>query len=125
MDRAIKRGDLVYLNFDPIIGSEQGGPRPAVVIQNDIGNKHAPTVIIAPVTSKTKKTNLPTHVKLTSKCLERNSMVLLEQIKTIDKSRIESYIGTLSEPQNHKPIFTSLCREHEGSIRKNGKDYSR
>jgi mRNA interferase MazF len=95
MDRAIKRGDLVYLNFDPIVGSEQGGPRPAVVIQNDIGNKHAPTVIIAPITSKTKKANLPTHVKLTSEHLERNSMVLLEQIKTIDKSRIESYIGTL------------------------------
>lgn len=88
-----------YLNFDPIIGSEQGGPRPAVVVQNDIGNKHAPTVIIAPVTSKTKKTNLPTHVKLTSKCLERNSMVLLEQIKTIDKSRIESYIGTLTDEE--------------------------
>lgn len=99
MDRAIKRGDLVYLNFDPIIGSEQGGPRPAVVVQNDIGNKHAPTVIIAPVTSKTKKTNLPTHVKLTSKCLERNSMVLMEQIKTIDKSRIESYIGTLTDEE--------------------------
>ena len=96
MDRAIKRGDLVYLNFDPIVGSEQGGPRPAVVIQNDIGNKHAPTVIIAPITSKTKKNNLPTHVKLTSEQLERNSMVLLEQIKTIDKSRIESYIGTLN-----------------------------
>ena len=90
MDRAIKRGDLVYLNFDPIVGSEQGGPRPAVVIQNDIGNKHAPTVIIAPITSKTKKANLPTHVKLTSEHLERNSMVLLEQVKTIDKSRIES-----------------------------------
>ena len=96
MDRAIKRGDLVYLNFDPIVGSEQGGPRPAVVIQNDIGNKHAPTVIIAPVTSKNKKSNLPTHVKLTSQFLERNSMVLLEQVKTIDKSRIESYIGTLT-----------------------------
>ena len=55
MDKAIKRGDLVYLNFDPIVGSEQGGPRPAVVVQNDMGNKHAPTVIIAPVTSKNKK----------------------------------------------------------------------
>ncbi len=99
MDRAIKRGDLVYLNFDPIIGSEQGGPRPAVVVQNDIGNKHSPTVIIAPVTSKTKKTNLPTHVRLTSKCLERYSMVLLEQIKTIDKSRIASYIGTLTDEE--------------------------
>ena len=59
MDKAIKRGDLVYLNFDPIVGSEQGGPRPAVVVQNDMGNKHAPTVIIAPVTSKNKKSNLP------------------------------------------------------------------
>ena len=99
MDRAVKRGDLVYLNFDPIIGSEQGGPRPAVVVQNDVGNKHAPTVIIAPITSKNKKTNMPTHVKLISQFLERNSMVLLEQIKTIDKSRIESYIGTLTDEE--------------------------
>ena len=99
MDRAVKRGDLVYLNFDPIVGSEQGGPRPAVVVQNDVGNKHAPTVIIAPVTSKNKKSNLPTHVKLTSQFLERNSMVLLEQVKTIDKSRIESYIGTLTDEE--------------------------
>jgi mRNA interferase MazF len=99
MDRAVKRGDLVYLNFDPIVGSEQGGPLPAVVVQNDLGNKHAPTVIIAPVTSKNKKSNLPTHVKLTSQFLERNSMVLLEQVKTIDKSRIESYIGTLTDEE--------------------------
>lgn len=99
MDKAIKRGDLVYLNFDPIVGSEQGGPRPAVVVQNDMGNKHAPTVIIAPVTSKSKKSNLPTHVKLTSHILERNSMVLLEQLKTVDKSRIDSYIGTLSDEE--------------------------
>ena len=62
MDKVIKRGDLVYLNFDHIVGSEQGGPRPAVVVENDMGNKHAPTVIIAPVTSKNKKSNLPTHV---------------------------------------------------------------
>ena len=99
MDKAIKRGDLVYLNFDPIVGSEQGGPRPAVVVQNDMGNKHAPTVIIAPVTSKNKKSNLTTHVKLTSHILERNSMVLLEQLKTVDKSRIDSYIGTLSDEE--------------------------
>lgn len=99
MDKAIKRGDLVYLNFDPIVGSEQGGPRPAVVVQNDMGNKHAPTVIIAPVTSKNKKSNLPTHVKLASHVLERNSMVLLEQLKTVDKSRIDSYIGTLSDEE--------------------------
>lgn len=99
MDRAIKRGDLIYLNFDPIVGSEQGGPRPAVVVQNDIGNKYSPTVIIAPITSKAKKTSLPTHVDLTNKCLEKNSMVLLEQIKTIDKSRIESYIGTVSDDE--------------------------
>lgn len=99
MDRAVKKSDLVYLNFDHIVGSEQGGPRPAVVLQNDVGNKHAPTVIIAPVTSKNKKSNLPTHVKLTSHFLERNSMVLLEQVNTIDKSRIESYIGTLTNEE--------------------------
>ena len=96
MDISIKRGDLVFLNSEPIVGSEQSGPRPAVVVQNDIGNKHSPTVIIAPITSQSKKTKQPTHVKLTSECLERNSMVLLEQIKTIDKSRIESHIGALN-----------------------------
>ena len=112
MDKAIKRGDLVYLNFDPIVGSEQGGPRPAVVVQNDMGNKHAPTVIIAPGTSKNKKSNLPTPVKLTSHILERNSMVLLEQLKTVDKSRIDSYIGTLSDEEMKmidKALRTSLA----------------
>ena len=88
MDRAIKRGDLVYLNFDPIVGSEQGGPRPSVVIQNDIGNKHAPTVIIAPVTSKNKKSNLPTHVKLTSQFLERNSWCCLSRSRLLTNQEL-------------------------------------
>ena len=95
----IKRGDIYYADLSPVVGSEQGGIRPVLIIQNDIGNRHAPTVIIAPITSKTKKSNLPTHVKLTSKCLERNSVALLEQIKTIDKTRIEDYIGTLADEE--------------------------
>ena len=74
---------------------------------NQTKYRHAPTVIIAPITSKTKKSNLPTHVKLTSKCLERNSVALLEQIKTIDKTRIEAYIGTLSDDEM-KPIEKAL-----------------
>lgn len=120
MDKAIKRGDLVYLNFDPIVGSEQGGPRPAVVVQNDMGNKHAPTVIIAPVTSKNKKSNLPTHVKLTSHILERNSMVLLEQLKIVDKSRIDSYSKAMRfrhrwcqnnrlQPCRFSPVHVHIC----------------
>lgn len=99
MNNEIKRGDLIFINSDPFVGSEQSGERPAVVIQNDIGNKHSPTVIIAPITSKNKKTNMPTHVQLTTKELEKNSMVLLEQIKTVDKSRICSHIGTLSDEE--------------------------
>ena len=95
----VRRGDVYYADLRPVIGSEQGGVRPVLIIQNDIGNKHAPTVIIAPITSKNKKSNLPTHVKLTSHILERNSMVLLEQLKTVDKSRIDSYIGTLSDEE--------------------------
>ena len=95
----IKRGDIYFADLRPVVGSEQGGIRPVLIIQNDMGNKHAPTVIIAPVTSKNKKSNLPTHVKLTSHILERNSMVLLEQLKTVDKSRIDSYIGTLSDEE--------------------------
>lgn len=99
MDNSIKRGDLVFLYADSIVGSEQSGDRPAVVIQNDTGNKHAPTVIVAPITSKNKKLDIPTHVQVTTKQLEKNSMVLLEQIKTVDKSRISSRIGALSDEE--------------------------
>lgn len=93
------RGDMFFADLSPIIGSEQGGRRPIVVIQNNIGNQHSPTVIVAAITSRiATKTKLPVHVELPCGLgLEKNSIALLEQIRTIDKSRLEDYIGKLNE----------------------------
>lgn len=95
MERAILRGDLYYANLNPVVGSEQGGIRPTLVIQNNTGNKHSPTVIVAAITSKVK-TQLPTHISLSGiPSLEKDSIALLEQIRTIDRARLKEYIGTL------------------------------
>ena len=90
----IKRGDIFYADLSPVIGSEQGGVRPVLVIQNDMGNKHSPTIICAAVTSKMNKAKLPTHIELDAKKyhLIKNSVVLLEQIRTIDKQRLKDFI---------------------------------
>lgn len=93
----IRRGDLVVADLSPVVGSEQGGLRPVLVIQNDIGNRFSPTVIVAAVTSQIEKSKLPTHVELSAKVfgLTRNSVVLLEQVRTIDKRRIQQKLGRL------------------------------
>ena len=93
----VKRGDVVLVNFEPVRGSEQGGIRPSLVIQNDIFNKHSPTTIVAPITSKLFKKEYPTNVliKKEDSRLSRDSTILLNQIKTIDKSRIVKIIGVL------------------------------
>lgn len=93
----IKRGEIYYADLNPVIGSEQGGVRPIVVLQNDVGNKYSPTVIAAATTSKLTKAKLPTHIELSrdTSPLPRDSVVLLEQIRTIDKSRIKEKIGEL------------------------------
>lgn len=90
----IKRGDIFYADLSPVIGSEQGGVRPVMIIQNDIGNRHSPTVICAAITSKMNKAKLPTHVEIdANKCnLVKNSVVLLEQVRTIDKQRLKDFI---------------------------------
>ena len=90
----MKRGDVYYADLRPVIGSEQGGIRPVLIIQNDIGNKHSPTVIIAAITSKMNKAKLPTHIELSAKQyeMERDSVVLLEQLRTIDKTRLKDKI---------------------------------
>lgn len=94
----IKRGDVFFADLNPVRGSEQGGMRPVLIIQNNIGNRHSPTVIIAPITSKLKKNSLPTHVGLPLDIgLPAKSMVLLEQVRTIDKSRLGSYIVSLDD----------------------------
>lgn len=93
----IKRGDVFYADLSPVIGSEQGGIRPVLIIQNDIGNKYSPTVIVAAITSQINKAKLPTHVEISgNECgLAKDSVVLLEQIRTIDKKRLREKIGHL------------------------------
>ncbi len=95
----IKRGDMYYADLSPVVGSEQGGVRPVLIIQNDIGNKYSPTVIAAAITSQTNKNRLPTHIKLSSQTfgLMKNSVVLTEQIRTIDKSRLMEKIGQVDD----------------------------
>lgn len=92
----VKRGDLFYADLSPVLGSEQGGVRPVVIIQNEAGNKYSPTTIIAPITSRRNKTKLPTHVQIGASekyGLPKDSMILLEQIRTIDKQRLQDKIG--------------------------------
>lgn len=94
-EREIKRGDIYHADLNPILGSEQGGYRPVLIIQNNTGNKYSPTVIVAAITSQ-PKTKLPTHVPLKGIVgLEKHSVVLLEQLRTIDKRRLDDYVGTL------------------------------
>ena len=93
----IRRGDVYYADLRPVVGSEQGGIRPVLIIQNDIGNRHSPTVICAAITSKMNKAKLPTHIELTGRSvgLTKDSVILLEQIRTIDKSRLKEKMGRL------------------------------
>ena len=95
----IKRGDIFYADLRPVVGSEQGGIRPVLVIQNDIGNKYSPTVIVAAVTSQINKSKLPTHLELDAKDfgLSKDSVVLLEQVRTIDKSRLREKLFHFDE----------------------------
>ena len=95
----IKRGDIYYADLSPVIGSEQGGLRPVLIVQNDIGNKYSPTVIAAAITSQINKTKLPTHIELYAENfgLAKNSVILLEQIRTIDKRRLKEKMGHLDE----------------------------
>ena len=97
MERIIKRGDIYYAELNPVIGSEQGGTRPVLIISNDIGNKHSPTVIIAAITSRVHtKAKLPTHTPVSDyEGLDKDSVILLEQIRTIDKQRIKQYMGMM------------------------------
>ena len=95
----VKRGDIFYADLSPVIGSEQGGIRPVIIIQNDIGNKYSPTVIVAAITSQINKAKLPTHVEISSEeyGLNRDSVILLEQIRTLDKKRLKEKIGHMTE----------------------------
>ena len=93
----VKRGDIYYADLSPVIGSEQGGVRPVLIVQNDVGNKYSPTVIAAAITSQRDKTNLPTHIRVNTEGsgLAKDSIVLLEQVRTIDKQRLMERMGCL------------------------------
>ena len=93
----IKRGEIYYADLSPVVGSEQGGVRPVLIIQNDIGNRYSPTVIAAAITSQHDKTKLPTHIQVTAivSGLAKDSIVLLEQVRTIDKQRLKEKMGCL------------------------------
>lgn len=91
----IKRGDIFYADLNPVVGSEQGGIRPVLVVQNNVGNRHSPTVIIVPISSVRKK-NLPVHIRIRCSELPENSTILAEQIRTIDRSRLRKYVGSLN-----------------------------
>lgn len=101
MDSNVKRGDIFYADLSPVVGSEQGGTRPVLIIQNDVGNRHSPTVIAAAITSQTGKARLPTHINITGSAvgLTKDSVILLEQIRTIDKRRLREHMGHLDENQ--------------------------
>lgn len=132
-DRNVRRGDIYHADLDPVFGSEQGGYRPVLVIQNNIGNKYSPTVIVAAITSK-EKMKLPTHIAVPEmEGLEKDSVVLLEQLRTLDKRRLENYVCTLDRTEMEKinkairrstgipkiiekPLVVSLCRICAGNF---------
>ncbi len=97
----VKRGDIFYADLSPVVGSEQGGTRPVLVVQNDVGNKYSPTVIAAAITSRINKAKLPTHIEIDAARygLSKDSVILLEQVRTIDKKRLREKIGRLDDVQ--------------------------
>ena len=106
----VKRGDMFYADLSPVVGSEQGGIRPVLIIQNNLGNKYSPTVIAAAITSQTNKNRLPTHIELgeNTSGLKSNSVVLTEQIRTIDKSRLKEKIGHIDDSRIISKVNNAL-----------------
>ena len=104
MTNGVRRGDIYYADLSPVVGSEQGGMRPVLIVQNDTGNKHSPTVIAAAITSQINKARLPTHIELQANTygLSKDSVILLEQIRTIDKRRLKEHMGRLDEEMMSK-----------------------
>ncbi len=104
MTNSVRRGDIFYADLSPVVGSEQGGLRPVLIVQNDVGNRYSPTVIAAAITSQINKARLPTHIELGAQSygLSKDSVILLEQIRTIDKQRLKERMGTLDEKLMNK-----------------------
>lgn len=115
----IKRGDIYYADLSPVVGSEQGGVRPVLIVQNDVGNRYSPTVIAAAITSQRDKTKLPTHIEVASTTcgLSKDSIVLLEQIRTLDKKRLKERMGRLDDPSMNEidqALSISFGLDHTG-----------
>lgn len=106
----IKRGEIYYADLSPVVGSEQGGVRPILVVQNDIGNKYSPTVIVAAITSQINKAKLPTHIELKSGDfgLQKDSVILLEQLRTLDKKRLREKVGEIQDFNVIKKVNDAL-----------------
>lgn len=100
----VRRGEIYYADLSPVVGSEQGGMRPVLIVQNDVGNRYSPTVIAAAITSQQNKARLPTHIEISAKSvgLTKNSVVLLEQIRTLDKRRLKERMGSLDNEMMHR-----------------------
>ena len=100
----VRRGEIYYADLSPVVGSEQGGMRPVLIVQNDVGNRYSPTVIAAAITSQQNKAKLPTHIEISAKSvgLSKNSVVLLEQIRTLDKRRLKERMGSLDTEMLHR-----------------------
>ena len=123
LERQISRGDLYYADLRPVIGCEQGGIRPVLVIQNNVGNQHSPTVIAAAITGRKGKHRIPTHVQINRECcgLQINSLILLEQIRTLDRKRLREYIGCLDDrmmQEVDQALIISLGISMNGTIEK-------
>ena len=104
MEPNVRRGDIYYADLSPVVGSEQGGTRPVLIVQNDTGNRHSPTVIAAAITSQLGKARLPTHIRVPGPevGLAKDSVILLEQIRTLDKRRLREHMGRLNEEQMNR-----------------------
>lgn len=117
----IKRGEIYYANLCPVVGSEQGGDRPVIILQNNKGNKHSSTTIVAAITGELDKPNLPTHVMFKSDCMRKESMVMLEQIRTIDESRLGRFVGTMDHrtmKRIDKAILISFSLDYLEELKK-------
>lgn len=113
----IKKGDVYFASLNPIVGSEQDGERPVVVVQNNLANKHSPTIIVVPITTVLKRMELPTHIPISkSRFLKKDSMILVEQIRAIDKKRLKAYLGHL-KPEQMKLVDNAIVNVFELKVK--------
>ncbi|MBE6154264.1 MAG: type II toxin-antitoxin system PemK/MazF family toxin [Firmicutes bacterium] len=113
----IKKGDVYFASLNPIVGSEQDGERPVVVVQNNLANKHSPTIIVVPITTVLKRMELPTHIPISkNRFLKKDSMILVEQIRAIDKKRLKAYLGHL-KPEQMKLVDNAIVNVFELKVK--------